>query len=155
VALESHPHIVILQFGTNDCVKHVWDEDAFRADYKEMIRNFQSLPSKPRVYMGIPPPLYESNEPCTDPVYDLRCDFKYMINYVLPSVLRGIATETNVTLIDNFDALGGEQLTRPDTVISDHLHPNDLGYLAMAHEVAYQLSVHENFSQIMFKSDYA
>ena len=154
VALQSHPHIVILQFGSNDCVRHVWDEDAFRRDYKEMIRKFQSLESKPRVYMCIPPPLYESNAPCEDPVYDLRCEFKHMINYVLPSVLRGIAIESNVTLINNFDALGGEMLTRPDTIIMDHLHPNDLGYLAMAHEVAYELSVHENFSQIAFKAPY-
>lgn len=151
LALTSHPHIVILQFGSNDvAIPEEWDEVAFRKDYSSMIRSFQALPSAPHVYICIPPPLYESDNGCDDSERQLRrCFFKFMLNSVLPGIIREIAqAEKNVFTIDNFSALGGVKLSRPDAVNPDHLHPTDLGYLAIAHEVAYTLSLHEDFSPI-------
>ena len=153
--MSSHPHIVILQFGSNDvAIPEDWDELAFLSDYVEMIHAFQRLPSKPNVYICIPPPLYESDEGCDDheSIYDYelrRCWFKYMLNTQLPIMIRELVqNDTSLHVIDNFAALGGVKLSRPDTINDDHLHPNDLGYLAMAHEIAYTLSQYENFAPI-------
>ena len=151
LAMASHPHIVILQFGSNDvAIPEDWNEEAFLVDYVEMIHAFQRLPSKPNVYICIPPPLYESDEGCDDSENQLRrCWFKYMLNTQLPILIRDLVhNDTSLHLIDNFAALGGQGLTRPDAINDDHLHPNDLGYLAMAHEIAYTLSQYENFAPI-------
>ena len=143
LAMKSHPHIVVLQFGSNDANEDVWDEKQFVADYTEMIKKFQELPSRPSVYVGIPPPF---NAPGKEE------GFKRNANAVLPDVIRGLVAQLGgVHLVDNFDALGGRELTRPQTFTSDHLHPNDVGYTAIAHQVASVISMNEGFLPISHK----
>ena len=154
LALSSHPHIVVVQFGTNDvAVEEEWDEDAFRRDYGDLLAAFTRLPSRPSIYVCVPPPLYETDEGCDGDGKDedkpRRCWFKPMLNTVLPDIVRDIARKAGATaVIDNLAALGGPELARPDAVNGDLLHPTDLGYLAIAHEVAYTISLHENFMPI-------
>lgn len=47
--------------GTNDAKTFQWDESAYHADYLEMARSFLAMPSKPDLYIMIPPPLYKDN----------------------------------------------------------------------------------------------
>jgi lysophospholipase L1-like esterase len=143
LAMKSHPHIVVVQFGSNDVIEGIWDEAQFVADYSEMIKKFQELPSRPSVYVGVPPPY---NDPGKEE------GFKRAVNAVLPGVIRGmVASLEGVRLIDNFEALGGRELTRPQAYTRDNLHPNDVGYTAIAHQVASVLSMYEGFSPISHK----
>ena len=57
-ALESEPDIVLLMFGFNDSKKSIWDGNRFMIDYHRLIRSFENLPSTPKIYLMIPPPLY-------------------------------------------------------------------------------------------------
>ena len=57
-ALESNADIVVLMLGTNDAFNQYWDETKFIEDYLEMSRSFLNMPSKPELYIMVPPPLY-------------------------------------------------------------------------------------------------
>lgn len=45
-------------FGTNDSKTYQWNQEAFVADYKDMVASFEALESSPEIYIMIPPPLY-------------------------------------------------------------------------------------------------
>ena len=105
LAMNSHPHIVVLQFGSNDVIEEIWDEQEFIAEYTTMIKRFQALPSHPTVYVAIPPPYYLPGK---------EEGLNKAINVMLPKVIRGIVKDIDgVHLIDNFAALGGKELSRP------------------------------------------
>ena len=66
-SLASNPDIVIFMLGTNDSWYWNWNWndktsiEAFQKDYVEMVQEFINLPSKPKVYVMIPPPIYKDN----------------------------------------------------------------------------------------------
>ena len=60
-AINSNANIVILMLGTNDAKHYQWNEDNYKADYIEMANNFLNMPSKPDLYIMVPPPLYKEN----------------------------------------------------------------------------------------------
>jgi lysophospholipase L1-like esterase len=152
--MSSQPHIVIVQFGTNDADAGCWDEKAFIADYSELISKFKALSSQPTVYMNIPTAVYFARDDIvkSDEAEEqnrIRTnDFITRINVQLPTVIRKIAAVTNSTVIDLLTAMGGAQLRRRDAFDADNMHLNDLGYLGVAHEIAFTLAEHENFSLI-------
>jgi len=75
-ALESKPDIVVLMLGTNDAKVNNWKLHAeFPVDYKAMIDTFKNLSSQPKIYLMVPPPLYE------DGAYDMN---QTAINSVFP-----------------------------------------------------------------------
>jgi acyl-CoA thioesterase-1 len=125
-ALDSHPDIVIIQFGTNDSKEGYWNRDRFISEYARMIEQFKSLPSHPIMFVSVPPPLYVSN------FYNMSMT---VVNEALPPAVKEVATITNATLIDLFTLLGGSQLSRNDYFI-DGCHPNDAGNRLVAHKVA-------------------
>ena len=56
-ALAMEPAIVIIMLGTNDTKPQNWKHEAeFEADYKELIKSFQKLASKPRIFICRPCP---------------------------------------------------------------------------------------------------
>lgn len=127
LALNSTPDIVTIMFGTNDAKNFNWfgvqeKGDSFHSDYLDMISAFRSLPSKPKVFVMIPPPLYPP-----DP-YDMNST---VINGVLPKLLPEIAAQGGAGVIDVFDALGGANLTQPG-ITCDGCHPVDKGYIEIA-----------------------
>jgi lysophospholipase L1-like esterase len=150
----SQPHIVIVQFGTNDAHAGCWDKKAFIADYIELISKFKALSSQPTVYINIPTALYNAQDDIvkSDEAEEqnrIRTnDFITRINVQLPTIIRKIAALTNSTVIDLSTAMGGTQLRRRDAYDADNMHLNDLGYLGVAHEIAFTLAEHENFSLI-------
>jgi acyl-CoA thioesterase I len=139
MALNSVPNIVILMFGTNDAKKHRWNETEFKEDYVSLILKFQQLPSNPTVYISIPPPLY-----ATTSIYGMNAT---VINIELPRIIPEIASECNIKVIDNFNALGGSALNFVEAYIinkrkpaaNDMCHLSDLGYSTVAHNVALTL----------------
>lgn len=80
-AMQSHPNIVVIQLGTNDAKS--FNEVNYRESYIEMIKGFQTLSSKPTVYISIPPPVYKN-------VYGIVSD---VVNNILPRIIPQIAKE--------------------------------------------------------------
>ena len=144
LSLLSRPHIVVLQFGHNDAIKKIWNEEKFIKDYGDMIEIYRGLPSNPTVYVCIPPPYY---------VFDTKNKLARTINQVMPPVLRQIAHLHNVRIIDLFKALDGRGFSMSDAFSPDMMHPSDLGYVRIAHEVAWVLSQYEDFPLIKYHED--
>jgi len=45
--------------GTNDCKNRNWNLEHFKRDYVELCKSFKNMPSKPDVFVVIPPPVYK------------------------------------------------------------------------------------------------
>jgi len=57
-ALAMEPAIVIIMLGTNDTKPQNWKFEAeFAADYRELVKSFQSLKSQPKVFVCRPVPV--------------------------------------------------------------------------------------------------
>ena len=65
-ALNSEADIVIMMLGTNDSKIFQWNRKQYHNDYIEMVKNMKNLPSKPEIYLMVPPPLYQ------DGVYQMQ-----------------------------------------------------------------------------------
>ena len=138
-AMMCKPSIVILMFGTNDAKYDNWNEDLFRKDYVSLIEGFQELPTKPAIYLIIPPPMYTDLGP-----YNISGP---TVNYLLPKIIPEIAKHCKVKVIDGFNALGGTSLNFPEAYMidrskaagvppNDMCHLNNLGYARIAGTVA-------------------
>jgi len=58
-ALNSEADIVVMMLGTNDSKIFQWNRKQYHNDYIEMVKNMKNLPSKPEIYLMVPPPLYQ------------------------------------------------------------------------------------------------
>ncbi len=118
-ALTFKPKIVVLMLGTNDSKPINWDtyKDEFEKDYNEMISNFQQLKSKPKIYIGLPPPVIKNR-------WGIQ---KEIVEGVLLEILEKIALENNLEVIDFYS-----MLKNIDTMIPDNIHPNADGAERMA-----------------------
>ena len=117
-ALASSPGVVIIMLGTNDTKPQNWKHEAeFEADYKELIKSFQKLASKPRIFICRPCP-------APDPG-----NFGINEKNVLEEIKRidKIAAEMKVGIIDMHAALADKPQLLPDRV-----HPNTEGAAEMA-----------------------
>jgi lysophospholipase L1-like esterase len=156
-AMESKPHIVIIQFGTNDVMHPDWSETVFVAAYVTFIEKFVNMDTCPSIYLIVPEPSYDMIEDDRSELRSSRILVKQRINTVLPRLLREISSLTNTVLIDGFAIMGGNGFTRLDGYDVDFLHLNDLGYTGIAHGVAESVALHEKFYFISQKmqSSYA
>ena len=128
LALNSTPDVVTIMLGTNDAKEENWfgvpqrTGDSFVSDYKAMIALFAALPSKPKIYLAVPPPLYPPFP------YNMNAS---VINEVLPQLLRKLARETpgvEPTVIDVHTALSNQTC-----ITCDGCHPHgDRGYQEVA-----------------------
>jgi acyl-CoA thioesterase I len=138
-ALHTEANIVVIGFGTNDAKRHNWKgEEAFISDYTHLIHSFQDLPTKPTIFICIPPPLYL-------PFSDVQTD---IIKHVYPRVIVDIAKRNGAKVIDLHSVLGGRELRSPQLFLdpgkpirwpNDGCHPNDLGYIEIARAVAKEI----------------
>ena len=110
-ALAFQPQIVVIEIGTQDTQKGKnWDAIAtFPTEYKNLINAFASLPSKPKIYICLPPPIYGTTG------WGMSED--NLTSTVIPDIKK-VAAELNLPVIDLHTALGN----RPD--LFDHsVHP--------------------------------
>ena len=118
-SLIFNPKIIILMLGTNDSKPINWNtyKDEFEKDYNKMISNFQQLKSKPKIYIGLPPPVIKNR-------WGIQ---KEIVEGELMDILKKIASENKLELIDFYGILYGM-----DKMIPDNIHPNADGAKRMA-----------------------
>ncbi|WP_152393369.1 S-layer homology domain-containing protein [Paenibacillus guangzhouensis] len=121
------PDIVVIQLGTNDTKSWNWNggTNSFLADYKAMIQTYQGLPSHPKVYVNLPPTIYNDDP---NAVYGIISSV--LQNGVIP-LIRQAAADTGAAVIDINAATAGQAALFPDKV-----HPNSQGAWVIAAAVA-------------------
>jgi len=121
-ALTYQPNIVIIMLGTNDAQPGVHQFNAsFVDDYKTLIHAFQTLASKPKIWIVLPPPIFDSQNNKTSP--------EYFETNVIPNIKQA-ANETLLPIIDIHSALAGYQQDFPDGI-----HPNVEGAKLIVDEI--------------------
>ncbi|MEY4033948.1 MAG: sialate O-acetylesterase [Verrucomicrobia bacterium] len=121
-ALKFQPNIVIIMLGTNDTKPQNWKYEAeFVGDYRDLIKSFQELPSKPKVYVC---------RPCPVPG---KGNFGINEENVLKEIERlgPLIKELDCGMIDMHAALLEKAALLPDRV-----HPNTAGAAEMAKAAA-------------------
>ncbi len=118
VAKQFQPNIVIIMLGTNDAKASLNETNAiFIRDYELIVREFQSLPSKPSVWAVLPPPIFNNTVSVSDQLLEQN---------VMPNI-REIANQMGTGLIDVHSAL----VDHPELFL-DGVHPSSDGAKVIA-----------------------
>jgi GDSL-like Lipase/Acylhydrolase family len=110
--------MVLIMLGTNDTKPQNWvHKTEYAKDYKEMIQQFQALPTKPKIFIC---------RPCPVPGAGNWGINEAGVKEAIP-MIDALAAETKSEIIDMHAALNDFPETLPDRV-----HPNDAGAAKMA-----------------------
>jgi acyl-CoA thioesterase I len=136
-SLKSKPNYVVIMFGTNDSKKKAWKESTFEANYMELIKKYQALPTKPVIFVCVPPPYYAKES-----LFGIQGD---IINKELPRIVPKIAKAAGTRLVNIFHFMGGDKMDKEELLFNkskpigwpnDGIHPNDDGYEVIANQVS-------------------
>ncbi len=114
------PDIVIIMLGTNDAYLNQQLRSNFTSDYKTLISSFQALSSKPKIFIVIPPPVFDNPTGLNAATVE---------NDVIP-LIRQTASNLNLPTIDAHTAL----LNHPE-YFQDGVHPNSQGSKVIATQI--------------------
>lgn len=119
-AMRTDADIVIVMLGTNDgrSMSGKGAENDFVADYKTLVSDLQKLPSEPEVYLATMIPAVNDSTS------------HQSTTIILPEIVRSIATELKLPLIDNAATLADYYTAL--LPYNDKVHPNDATYAALA-----------------------
>jgi len=121
-ALAMEPAIVVIMLGTNDTKPQNWKFEAeFADDYRELVKSFQSLKSKPKVFVCRPVPVPGTGN------YGIN---EENIQKEIPRV-DALAKELSCGVIDMHAAL-----EKTPELLPDRVHPNTAGAGEMAKAAA-------------------
>ena len=117
-ALKSEPDVVIIMLGTNDTKPQNWKHEAeFVSDYTALVKSFQALPSKPRIYACRPCPVPEPG--------NFGINEKNLKEWI--KRIDKLSKEMDLGLIDMHEAL-----EKKPELLPDRVHPNTEGAAEMA-----------------------
>lgn len=130
-ALGSSPDKVVVMLGTNDSKPYAWGKhkEDFVPDYVAAVKSFQSLPTKPAVYVVLPPPVFKGGQ--------WGITEKVIYDEVIPAI-REVAERTGAKVIDAHTPFAADAALFPDRV-----HPNPDGAKKLAEIVAAGLAGRE------------
>jgi lysophospholipase L1-like esterase len=121
-AQEFRPDVVVIMLGTNDTKPQNWQfHGQFHDDYRDLVKTFRSLPSKPRIYVCRPCPV---PEPGNFGINEANVQREI-------AIIDQLAREESLEVIDIHAALEPHPELLPDRV-----HPNTAGAAIMAQTVA-------------------
>lgn len=116
---EWNPNIVLIKLGTNDSKSYNWRHGTnFVSEYEEFIASYAELPSRPRVILCTPAPVFRTG------AFDISPGI--VATNIAPMV-RDIGARLGLEVIDFHERLAGHSEWFPDTV-----HPNTRGMAVMA-----------------------
>lgn len=114
-------NIVVIMLGANDASPINSNGNvSFVEDYVKLVRAFQALSTKPKIFIVKPPPVF-SNGTGLNP--------EYFADTVIPSV-EEVAKQTNLPIIDVYSALANSSEAFPDGV-----HPTAEGAQLIANTI--------------------
>jgi lysophospholipase L1-like esterase len=109
-AKDSLPNIIIIMLGTNDANPTYQQYlDNFNGDYKKLIGEFEALPTNPKIWLVVPPPIFNDS---------LGLNSTILTQQVIPRI-RQVASELNLPIIDVYSALANH----PEYFSDDGVHP--------------------------------
>jgi len=159
-ALHSSPDIVTIMLGTNDakyCNFYSTERNGspkgigvgYHEAYLDMIDVFRRLPSQPRIYVAIPPPLtHPPGHADLPPPFNMSSE---VINGIYPVLIRSIASDAGVDgIIDTWSALGG--IDMDPAMTCDGCHPKDEAFGIIAKTFADMLGGEMQYGAIKQKS---
>ena len=115
------PNAVIIKLGTNDSKRQNWKyKNDFEPDLRALIDHFQTLPSKPRIWLCFPAPVIESR-------WDVN---KEIVRDEIMPKIRKVAADKGLPAIDLYSALKDKP-----QLFSDKIHPNAVGARLIARTV--------------------
>ena len=125
-ALSSNPNVVVIMLGTNDTKPANWKNSAkdYEIDYLDLISDFQKLPSRPQIYLCLPPYIAKEG----------RWGINNEDTKAQVPMIKKIAKDIKCEVIDVYAALEGRDDLIPDTV-----HPNTGGAALIAKAVVASL----------------
>jgi acyl-CoA thioesterase-1 len=130
-AKEFQPHITVIMLGTNDaCPNLEQHQGNLIEDYLMLVRGFEALVSKPKIWIAKPPPIF--NE-------DLWLSGKVMDRIVIPAIEQ-IAKRAKLPLIDVYSALSDEGY------FVDGVHPNEKGARVIADVICKAITINDQIS---------
>jgi lysophospholipase L1-like esterase len=120
-AKDFQPNIVVIMLGANDAYPYLKQDNAsFIEDYIKLIASFQTLASKPQIWIVKPPPVFHNGTGLSTPYFEAN---------VIPSIEQ-VSNKTNLPTIDVYSTLANHSDYFPDGV-----HPNSEGSKLIAEEV--------------------
>ena len=118
--LAYQPDVVVILLGTNDSkMRHWYYRKEFERDYRKMVADSQALPSRPRIWICLPPPAFPGQ-------WGIDAG---RIREMLP-VIRRVARRQGVPVIDLHAALQDHPEFFPDQI-----HPDVRGSIEIARHV--------------------
>ncbi len=128
-ATDFAPHAVVIKLGTNDSKPQNWaHKDEFVADLRAMVAHFSALPTKPRIWLCLPVPVYQDKWGINEAVVK---------GEIIPLIER-VAKEMKLRTIDLHSGMSDRKESFPDGV-----HPNAGGAAFMAQIICYELVDHD------------
>lgn len=123
-ALASKPNIVLIMLGTNDSKPQNLPAHPgeFGPDLRDMISEFKALPTHPKVWLVLPPPVFADG---------LAGITEGVLTTSIRPVIRTTAKETKSGLIDLAPTLA----PHPEDS-RDHVHPTPAGHKLLGDKIA-------------------
>ena len=120
-AKASSPNLVVIMLGTNDAIPAYQQYlDNFNGAYKKLIGEFEALPTNPKIWLVVPPPIFNDS---------LGLNNTILTQQVIPRI-RQVAGELNLPIIDLYTALANH----PE-YFSDGVHPTVDGSKIIASKI--------------------
>ena len=115
------PDIVVIMLGTNDAIPNNYEHiDNFVDDYRKLVRAFKALDSNPKIWLVLPPPIYDDT---------LGPNSTNLMQGVIPRIEQ-VANEMNLPVINVYKVLAGH----PEYFV-DGVHLNRQGIRLMVTEI--------------------
>lgn len=125
-AKEFQPDIVLIKLGTNDSKPQNWENaEQFRPDYQEMIDAFNQLPSRPRILLLTPAPVF------TPEKWGIS---QSVVRDEVAPIIRELAAKNRLDLVDLH-----EELKDAAPYFPDQVHPDPLACEMMVHAIYVKL----------------
>lgn len=108
-ASEFNPQVVVVMFGSNDSKQACWNPSAFRRDLTALAERFQRLPTRPRVLLCTPTPVFRDRWGVRSSTLD---------GEVIPKI-RQVATSKRLQVVDMHHLLRDAPQRFPDGIHPD------------------------------------